>query len=400
MPSIQRALGFPTFLCRAFLLLLLAGLAPAQDFQTPGMPRSTYGQTDRFNNEQNPAIGLIADTHALWVDSDDEDADGLELDLRSLELGLAAWIDPTAQAFGTVVAEDEELAVEEAWVQYLGLGDRTGLRAGRFFVDFGKQMQGHVHELPYPERPLVLRTYLGDELGGDGLQLDHWEATGDESAIRFSLAAFQSLLGEGEGEVPEALGDERADFGDLSFTGRVTQFMDAGSSGVFQWGASVRHIGDYTLVDEADGLAERGLSNTVAGVDLTYGTTDASGLSGWSAGLEWLLASGDLSGEVVDGGGGPSLELFDEDVSGYYLWLDRRLDPKRSLGLLWSEVEVPVTGSPSDSELTLYHSVQLSEFLRLRFALGYLDPEDGDEELGAIVQLTGVVGPHGHGVSW
>jgi len=364
------------------------------------MPRSSYGQTDRFSNDQNPAIGLVADAHALWVDSDDEEVDGLELDLRSLELGAAAWIDPSSRAFATIVAEEEELAVEEAWVQYLGLGERTGVRAGRFFVDFGKQMQGHVHELPYPERPLVLRTYLGEELGGDGLQLDHWEPTGDAAAIRFSLGAFQSLLGEGEGEVPEALSDERADFGDLSFTGRVTQFMDAGSSGVFQWGASVRHIGDFTLADEAGGLAERGLSNTVAGVDLTYGTTSESGLSGWTAGLEWLFASGDLAGEVVDSGGGPTLELFDEDVSGYYLWLDRLLDQKRSFGLLYSEVETPAPGSPSDREVTLYHNVQLSEFLRLRLAVSYLDPEDGDEELGAIVQLTGVVGPHGHGVSW
>ena len=85
-------------------------------------------------------------------------------------------------------------------MHYIGLGGHNTLRAGRFFVDFGKQMQTHVHELRTLERPLVLRTYLGDEVKGDGLQCDHWFARGRKTAVRWSIGAFASLLPEEEEE--------------------------------------------------------------------------------------------------------------------------------------------------------------------------------------------------------
>ena len=65
MQSIRRPRPLRALSVRSLLLPLLAGFSPAQDFQTPGMPRSSYGQTDRFSNDQNPAIGLVAATFYL-----------------------------------------------------------------------------------------------------------------------------------------------------------------------------------------------------------------------------------------------------------------------------------------------------------------------------------------------
>ena len=394
----------------ALSLPILTLSVPAQDFTTPGMPQqSRYGQTDRFSNEFNPAIGVIVDTEATYLWSDDDDAEGIDFDLRVLEFTTNAWIDPTAWGYAVIVSDGEEIEAEEAALHYLGFGERTTVRAGEFFVDFGKQMQAHVHDLAYPARPLVLRRYLGDELGGTGMQVDHWFATGDESALRFSFGVFDSLAGGGHGhghgeeeeeEGPEVHVDERMDAGDLSYTARVTQFMDVGENGVFQWGASARHVGGFGLEDDENGLEEEDLSNTVYGFDLTYGWTDETGTSGWTIGTEALFAEGDLGGEVVDPGGGPELEVFDDDVMGWYLWIEREMDRNNAAGVLYSVVEEIEHDTPETSEATVYWSRYLSEYLRFRVAVSHLDPDEGDSETEATIQLTGFLGPHAHGVSW
>src|SRR5207248_2602866 len=80
--------------------------------------------------------------------------------------------------------------------QAKGLGGQATIRAGRFFMDFGKQMQTHVHELRTIERPLVFRAYLGEEVKGDGVQWDSWTSVGDKTALRWSLGVFNNLLRE------------------------------------------------------------------------------------------------------------------------------------------------------------------------------------------------------------
>ena len=191
------------FLTGAAALTPLAGSAAAQSggFRTPGMPgqRHSSGQTTRFSNEFNPAFGFVFDLVGDYVDrSGGSDDDGFDLELRIGEMTVASWVDPRLWAYGVVVYAEEEVALEEGALQYVGWEDsHATLRAGRFFVDFGKQMQAHVHDLRTLERPAVLRTYLGDELGGDGAQLDHWFAAGDETVVRSSLGVFASLVGGG-----------------------------------------------------------------------------------------------------------------------------------------------------------------------------------------------------------
>lgn len=383
------------------LLLTLPALAQGPTFQTPGMPRVNRGQTDHFSNEFNPAIGGVIDALAGYTD-DDEGEDGLDATLRSLELTANAWIDPDAWAYAVLVADEEEIELEEAAVHYVGFEGNSTLRTGRFFVDFGKQMQAHVHDLAYPERPAVLREYLGEELAGTGAQLDHWLPAGDAGAVRFSVGVFDSLLethGHAEEEEEagaEAVVPDRSDLDELNLTARVTGFHDVGESGVFQWGLSAREVPEFAF--EVDGGAERsGLSSSVLGLDLTYGTTDDSGLAGWTFGGEALLLGGDIGAEVDDGG---TLEVFDDDVFGSYVWVDRAFGRRDSVGLLYSAFEHPEPGKPEDGELTLYYTRNLSEFSRLRFAVTQLDSDEGGDSTALLVQFTNYFGPHSHGVNW
>ena len=299
--------------------------AQGSGFQTPGMPIwAASGQVDRFTSDFNPAIGALIDGFGDYIDTDEDGEDGLDLYLRSFETTINGRVDPNWWGYAVVVYADEEVELEEAAVTYEGFDGNTTMRFGRFFVDFGKQMQAHIHDLPYPDRPGVLAEFLGEELPGVGVQLDHWWTTGESSALRASLGVFGEFELGGHGH-EEDDGDEletelpgRKDASELGLTGRVTQFMDAGKTGVFQWGASARHIGGYALADDASGASIEGLSTTTFGIDATYGFDSDDGLSGWTFGAEGLLATGDLGAEA-DGITG-NLTAFDDDRSGYYVW--------------------------------------------------------------------------------
>ena len=402
------------------LLLLTATPALAQhqhqhqhqhsDVRDPGMPvRPAAGQTDRFSNEFNPAIGAVIDAVADHVDHDSgEETDGLDLRLRTLELSANSWIDPDAWAYAVIIADEEEIELEEAAVHYVGFESNTTLRAGRFFVDFGKQMQAHVHDLPYPNRPAVLREYLGDELAGTGLQVDHWWAADDSSTVRASFGVFDSLAGGhrhgGEHGEEEEEGAEihlpgRSDFGDLNLTLRLTGFHDVGKSGVLQWGLSTREVPEFAFELESSDFEAEGLTNNVLGADLTYGLTDETGVATWTFGTEVLLYAGDIGAEVDDQGTpddatDDTLSVLDGEAFGYYAWAEHGLDARNAIGVLFSNFEHPEEGAPDDSELTLYYTHHLSELSRLRFSLTQLDSHAGDDETALLVQFTNIIGPH------
>lgn len=398
-----------------FCVLVPAAAAQQPAFTTPGMaqvpavprPESTAesGQSDRFDAVFNPAFSFLVDAVADSLHPDDDEAeDGVGLEMRVLEIGAQAWVDPDAWAYFVGATDGESVAIEEAAVHYKGLGGNTTIRAGRFFVDFGKQMQTHVHELRTLERPFVLRAYLGEEVKGDGLQYDGWTGVGDATAVRWSIGAFASLIPESELEdgVPTIEVAERKDAGDLNFTARLTAFTDVGDEGVFQAGVSGRFIPDATA--ELNGSEVAGLDSAVYGIDLTYGWTSDDAQRVLTTGGEWLLNSGDTSALVDDAGTDDptddTLTGFDDEAqTGWYAFVDWSWNRKHSVGVQYSAAEI---GDGVDaSEIELYYTRRFSEFHRLRFVGSSHDSdfEDGDA-LRFAIQYTVTVGAHGHGINW
>ncbi|MEM7517232.1 MAG: hypothetical protein AAF368_09950, partial [Planctomycetota bacterium] len=266
--------------------------------------RNIEGQTSILNSSFNPAIGAVFDSVLDWTDDGTEE-DGVDASLRTFELTLSADIDPNAWAYSVIVWEDEEVEVEEGAMIFEAFDSNFSIKAGRFFVDFGKQMQVHPHDLRTVERPLVLRNYLGRELGGDGVQFDDWFAAGDTTAVRYSLGLFGSLLGEAEDEddfTPTAFDDDRKAFDELAFTARITAFGNLSARTQVQAGLSWRGIPNYGFRLEESGATAENLSNNVLGADLTWNWMDASASEIWTAGTEVLVSTGDLGAETDDGG--------------------------------------------------------------------------------------------------
>ena len=386
-------------------------LAQRAQVVSPGSPAgTTLGQTTRFDKDFNPAVSLATDIVADWYGYDGESEDGFDAGLRRVDLLVADWIDPNALAWITVAYEDEEFGLEEGAIEYVGLPGNWSLRGGRFFVDFGKQMQAHIEQLRTIDRPLVLREYLGEELPGDGLQLDNWLGVGDYTLVRFSVGVFGDLAGESHGEEggevgPELVGSERATPGDLGYTGRLTALTEIGEFGTLQFGGSARFLSDFAFeVDGSDAFAA-GLDNAVYGLDLTYGWLAGDGLSSFTVGAEYLFFDGDIGAEFDDNGtpGDPTddaLNVFDDSVDGAYGFVDYGWSQVDSAGVQYSFAQEPEPGTPDLTELDVYYTRRLSDFLRLRFAGTFGEVEGGEDYTRFAVQLTGFIGPHGHGLNW
>ena len=387
-------------------------------FQTPGMPSTpsgyaapgSSGQADRFSNVFNPAFSFVVDSIVDSIHSSGDSEDGEAIELRSLELAGQSWVDPDAWAYFVAATDGESLSVEEAAVHYRGFGGHSTLRAGRFFVDFGKQMQTHIHELRTLERPLALRTFLGDEVKGDGLQWDSWSSIGDNTAVRWSIGAFASLLPETSDDfdpttTAERSVSDRKHFEDFGFTARLTGFSDVSENGVLQLGASARVIPSFAYSFEPSGSEARSLNDTVLGLDATYGWTNETGLSALTLGGEYLVDTGDTYSKIDDAGtpADASDDVVDpvsDNLQGYYVFADWMWDKNNNVGLQYSRVDLPQTGTPSANEVEAYYTRMLSEFHRVRFVVAATDFDESEDSVRFAIQYSAFVGAHGHGVNW
>ena len=134
-------------------------------------------------SEFNPAIGLVGETVFSYRSKGSEATGGerpggFDAFQRSVELNVAAAVDPFAKAYAVINASadaetgEATMGVEEAALQTTSLPWNLELKAGRFFAEFGKLSFIHDHELPFVNRPLVLDQYIGGESRTDGAQLN------------------------------------------------------------------------------------------------------------------------------------------------------------------------------------------------------------------------------------
>jgi hypothetical protein len=92
--------------------------------------------------------------------------------LAESELVVAANIDPYWRGqFTLAVTPEDTVAVEEAFVQSLGLGSGLTLKAGRFYSGVGYLNERHAHTWDFVDAPLAYQAFLGGQFKDDGVQL-------------------------------------------------------------------------------------------------------------------------------------------------------------------------------------------------------------------------------------
>src|SRR5690242_3020343 len=116
----------PKLILTSALWLAVTETAYAQGaaFNTPGMPGTSIpgagyggnlGQTTRFSNEFNPAIGFAIDGYGdykFFHDIGNTSEDGFTLKLRALELTASSWVDPNAWAYVVLSSDGTSLDLE------------------------------------------------------------------------------------------------------------------------------------------------------------------------------------------------------------------------------------------------------------------------------------------------
>ncbi len=94
------------------------------------------------------------------------------LSLGESELAIAANIDHMFRGTGIFsISPENQIEVEEAYIQTLALSNGFTVKAGRFFSSVGYQNQIHAHAWDFTDAPLANKVFLGNQLSDDGIQL-------------------------------------------------------------------------------------------------------------------------------------------------------------------------------------------------------------------------------------
>jgi hypothetical protein len=93
-------------------------------------------------------------------------------EMREIELSLQAPLDPFTRGKAFISISKEEIAIEEAYMEWLNLPLNMNLKAGIFYAEYGPLNRYHDHALPQFDRPRALVNYFSNAgLGGWGISL-------------------------------------------------------------------------------------------------------------------------------------------------------------------------------------------------------------------------------------
>jgi hypothetical protein len=178
--------------------------------QAESRPSPATVTTTANASNANPEIGLVllgsyarreAGEHPLTgflpAGHDHGGERGFALD--HTELTLAANIDPTLRGYANIAYADEEVAVDEAWFQTLGLGHGFTLKGGRFLSGIGYANEQHPHAWDFVDNSLMYRALFGEHFSQDGVQLKWLAPTDTFLELGLELGRGGNFPGSGDG---------------------------------------------------------------------------------------------------------------------------------------------------------------------------------------------------------
>ncbi len=294
--------------------------------------------------------------------------------LREVEVDLRAAISPWSNGVLTVsfesVSDDEFLVgIEEGYVNFKRLPLVTNppgglkLKAGRFRADFGRLNKVHQHDLPQPDHPRALETFLGDHgYIGTGLSGQFFlPSPSESSALQCSLEYVNG------GGLPAAV---NASARDATGVGRLSWFQELSDSHTLD-------VGFSTWSDGSD--------HTVFGADLAYEwQPPAQGT--WRSllvGTEFFL------GDFDD----PALS---DDPMGYYAYAQYQFDSATYAGITYDYAEEIADESLTTTTSGVFVTRYTAEFLRFRLGFEHTESDitslDGLDTL--FLELAFIFGAH------
>jgi hypothetical protein len=344
---------------------------PPPEAVAPAAPPTAVGAPARAT--LSPDLSVIGDMAAGYSRLRDAEGKRFRANVREVEIGFQAAVDPYARADFFIAVEREEgefkVDLEEGYVTLLNLPWGLQLKGGKFNASFGKVNRIHRPERYYADAPLVVPHFLGGEgrLAGTGVSLS-----------RLIPNPWGHYI-EATGEV--FFGDEEALVGgrgvrEPNYLGRLRYYLDLTEASSLDIGGSfLRGVHD----------PERRWT-TLAGLDFTYR---------WRPPREGQYRSFLWQSEALinrrQEGEGASASSWGGYTFARYQW-DRRW----YAGLRLDYAERPEERKHRSWMLTPLVEFWPSEFHRLRLQYSHLGQNFGEfrRDDRFTLQWTVTLGPH------
>ncbi|HSV58322.1 MAG TPA: hypothetical protein VLJ19_05430, partial [Variovorax sp.] len=326
--------------------------------------------------------------------------------LGETELTFSASIDPYFRGAATLaVTPENEVEVEEAFVETTALGQGLTLKGGRFFSNIGYLNPQHAHVWDFVDAPLAYQAIFGGQYGNDGLQMK-WVAP---------LEQYLELSAE-VGRGASFPGSESGKNGNGMYSLGAHTGGDIGESN--SWRAGISYLGTKASGQEL-------LMGDATGSEFANAFTGKSRI--WVADAVWKWApNGNASrtnfklqgeymraerdGELVYDAAGAALPgAYSDAQSGWYLqgiyqfmprWRigarTERLDPGTPVFEGGTELVANTGYRPTKTSLLLEYAP--SEFSRIRLQYARDRAREGQPDNRIWLQYQMSLGAHGaHG---
>jgi hypothetical protein len=401
-----------------------APAAPVPAGETAGGPTGRRGQVT--SNAFNPAISVILQgTYGDFKESPHDyavtgfaDPEGISPGSRGFALGeseiaFSASIDQLFYGELLVGFHEDEVELEEAFFQTLGLGRGFTLKGGRFFSGIGYFNPVHPHAWDFYDAALVQRTFLGQNYGDDGVQLSWVAPLPVFVEFGAELGTGRTLPGSFE-EHTELVEVERDKNGINAYTLFARVGGDLGASSSYRVGLSYL---DTSTSEDAFALADfdtrTGTENEFSGDVRLYGVDL---VWKWSPGgnpaqrnlkivAEWmqLEREGDFTFDLP---GAAITDDFELRQSGWYVQGVYQFMPQWRAGLRYDRLdagsfsggdnEVNVPGVDHDPwRWSAMADWNPSEFSRVRLQYNYDRSRDEVTDHQIFLQYIYSLGAHG-----
>lgn len=335
----------------------------------------------------NPNISLGGDFFTA-VSSEDADFinDGSDYSygnngfhMRELELALVAPLDPFTRGKAFISITEDEIAIEEAYMELLNLPLNMNLKAGIFYAEFGPLNRYHDHALPQFDRPRALVNYFGNGgLSGTGLAANFMIP----SLLFSDASSFEaSVINGGNGISFDNLGKRR-----LLFVGHWKNYYDLTQSSYFEFS-----LNSVMGKNDIDGDHHSYLNS----IGLTYKWTPI-GREKYRT-VDWRTEIFYGVYETPTG---------NIESKGFYTSFQNKLNSRLWTSLRLGYSELPYDNSQSELDITACLDFWQSEFVFFRLQYQYnsrdltglknLSVMEFPSDHSLVLQVSWAMGPHKH----
>jgi hypothetical protein len=311
--------------------------------------------------------------------------------LRHIELGLSAEVDPYFRAWTTLAIDDDSSEIEEAVMQTTSLPAGFTLSGGKFLSGIGRLNRQHSHNWDFFDQPLVYELLLGSH----NLQEKGLQATWLVPTPFYLLFGVEALNGENEKMFQKVDADELPDHdGPRLWTGFLKFGPDFGPQHAMQMGLSYANGHHQEAHDgNSDGTDDHWLDGRshLYGIDFVYkyDAKKSHGHGNIVLQAEYLNRKKDLNVEQHDLV--PALTGRDkiDRQDGYYLQGTYGLAPNWRAGLRWEQVgltnetefpDLTEEDYGSSDRLAAMIDWKASEFSLVRLQSAYVDFETNEAD--------------------